>query len=200
VSGVCNTSHQCAVPACDDNVQNGSETGVDCGGVCPPCGHLDGSGRPTNDVPQAGDPTFFARSGAGIIVSAGSYGTSGSSAGVSSPVNVNIVWLGSTTDHVFHGSIWVQGTFSNVGTGCPDGLGGDPCSWETDDFDSYSSGATQQGFHFTASANLVYYDLYIEGVADPHLQVFFIDRNSGNPVNPTAGPGGNTFPFGLTFN
>ncbi|MFO0760013.1 MAG: DNRLRE domain-containing protein [Byssovorax sp.] len=28
----------CSSPACNDHVQNGSETGLDCGGGCPPCG------------------------------------------------------------------------------------------------------------------------------------------------------------------
>jgi hypothetical protein len=27
----------CAPPTCSDHVQNGSETGIDCGGTCPPC-------------------------------------------------------------------------------------------------------------------------------------------------------------------
>lgn len=27
----------CGTPSCDDGIQNGDETGVDCGGACPPC-------------------------------------------------------------------------------------------------------------------------------------------------------------------
>ena len=39
-SGVCNSSHQCAAPRCNDGVLNGSETDRDCGGpVCAPCGN-----------------------------------------------------------------------------------------------------------------------------------------------------------------
>ncbi len=38
VAGVCDPdTHTCAVPACDDWVQNGSETDIDCGGSCPNC-------------------------------------------------------------------------------------------------------------------------------------------------------------------
>ncbi|MCS6799480.1 MAG: GldG family protein, partial [Myxococcota bacterium] len=38
VSGVCGTDGRCAVPTCEDDVQNGAETDVDCGGGrCPPC-------------------------------------------------------------------------------------------------------------------------------------------------------------------
>jgi len=38
-SGVC-TTDVCQVPTCDDEVENGDETGVDCGGSCPDsCGH-----------------------------------------------------------------------------------------------------------------------------------------------------------------
>ena len=41
-SGVCEavpvgTAIICQPPSCTDGVQNGSETGVDCGGSCPPC-------------------------------------------------------------------------------------------------------------------------------------------------------------------
>jgi hypothetical protein len=35
-SGVC-IQQLCASPTCDDFVQNGDETAVDCGGACPPC-------------------------------------------------------------------------------------------------------------------------------------------------------------------
>lgn len=35
-SGVCSNG-ACAAPACDDGVQNGSETALDCGGSCGPC-------------------------------------------------------------------------------------------------------------------------------------------------------------------
>jgi hypothetical protein len=35
-SKVC-TGHACATPTCSDAVQNGAETGVDCGGPCPAC-------------------------------------------------------------------------------------------------------------------------------------------------------------------
>ncbi|MDY0063074.1 MAG: hypothetical protein RBU45_24925 [Myxococcota bacterium] len=40
-SGVC-TEFICLVPSCDDEVKNGSETDIDCGGPCAPCG--DGEG------------------------------------------------------------------------------------------------------------------------------------------------------------
>ncbi len=37
-----NTSRTCTyVPTCDDGVKNGNETGVDCGGPCPPCKHIE---------------------------------------------------------------------------------------------------------------------------------------------------------------
>jgi hypothetical protein len=36
MSGVC-TSGRCQTPTCSDGVRNGTETGVDCGGVCPLC-------------------------------------------------------------------------------------------------------------------------------------------------------------------
>jgi hypothetical protein len=34
VSGFCGTNHTCVAPSCSDGVQNGDETGVDCGGAC----------------------------------------------------------------------------------------------------------------------------------------------------------------------
>ncbi|MDX9723748.1 MAG: hypothetical protein RBU37_23570, partial [Myxococcota bacterium] len=38
-SGVCDTAlGLCLEPSCADNVKNGDETGVDCGGACNPCG------------------------------------------------------------------------------------------------------------------------------------------------------------------
>jgi hypothetical protein len=53
-SGVClptmpGSSNTCAAPTCTDGVQNGSETGVDCGGsdegsLCPPCATADAGG------------------------------------------------------------------------------------------------------------------------------------------------------------
>ncbi|MEM9888707.1 MAG: fibronectin type III domain-containing protein [Bacteroidota bacterium] len=40
-------------PTCDDGIQNGDETGVDCGGSCPPCGVA----PPCDDGIQNGDET-----------------------------------------------------------------------------------------------------------------------------------------------
>ncbi|MDF2694973.1 MAG: hypothetical protein K0S65_3356, partial [Labilithrix sp.] len=34
----CDNAGMCVAPGCNDKVQNGSETGIDCGGSCPPCG------------------------------------------------------------------------------------------------------------------------------------------------------------------
>ena len=37
-SGTPGLANTCQVPSCTDGVQNGEETGVDCGGdMCPPC-------------------------------------------------------------------------------------------------------------------------------------------------------------------
>jgi len=56
-SGVC-TNGRCQAPTCHDGVQNGDETGVDCGGSCPACAPpggdaLDGGG----DADTAGPDT-----------------------------------------------------------------------------------------------------------------------------------------------
>jgi len=53
---VCNTAtHTCSAPSCTDNVKNGTESDVDCGGSCPGCGpgddcatHADCSGGACN--------------------------------------------------------------------------------------------------------------------------------------------------------
>lgn len=37
VSGICATGI-CSAPSCSDNVKNGNETDIDCGGICKPCG------------------------------------------------------------------------------------------------------------------------------------------------------------------
>ncbi|MBA3064010.1 hypothetical protein FP803_01075, partial [Candidatus Woesearchaeota archaeon] len=36
-SGFCNSSKKCAKPSCDDGIENGNETDVDCGGSCSKC-------------------------------------------------------------------------------------------------------------------------------------------------------------------
>ena len=33
----CDNRNRCAAPRCDDEIQNGSEVGIDCGGDCQPC-------------------------------------------------------------------------------------------------------------------------------------------------------------------
>lgn len=40
-SGVCGDDGTCQEPSCDDEVQNGDELGVDCGGPCEPCDECD---------------------------------------------------------------------------------------------------------------------------------------------------------------
>jgi len=37
IDGICDATHHCAVATCTDGVQNGTETGLDCGGPCPVC-------------------------------------------------------------------------------------------------------------------------------------------------------------------
>jgi len=40
-SGYCNPYGICSQPSCDDGWQNQDETGVDCGGPCPPCAEVE---------------------------------------------------------------------------------------------------------------------------------------------------------------
>ena len=45
-TGTFTISRSCATPTCTDGIMNGTETGIDCGGTCPPCvvGHNIGTG------------------------------------------------------------------------------------------------------------------------------------------------------------
>jgi cysteine-rich repeat protein len=50
-AGVC-LSGQCADPGCDDDVHNGDETDMDCGGSCPPCAVGDTCEAPPDCAPN----------------------------------------------------------------------------------------------------------------------------------------------------
>ena len=118
---VCDTtSHTCSAPSCTDNVQNGTETGVDCGGSCPLC------------------PTVLAVVGnassvlGGQLVAGGAWATSSLSGksvdgmsiatvgGTSAIAAVRFTASGDTNDEAVQYSTWSTsgwGALANVGAG-----------------------------------------------------------------------------------
>jgi hypothetical protein len=209
-SAACSSQNIClsAEDACFDQVQDSSETDVDCGGICAPCGHLTGSPLP-NTVPSIAN-LYHITSGSALIVTPGSpsYAIIGSSGG-----SYRLLWTGDTSgpQHVFYGSVWTAGTFSSVTLGCPNQSGPMSCPDQTDDrislpynitggqrvdFDSFNGNNEINGFDFVVAGNNaepIVVDLYIEGVSDPSSEIFFVEFNT-----PTQTSNPQSFPFGLT--
>ncbi len=212
-SQVCGTNLLCAAPACNDNVQNGDETGLDCGGSCPPCGHSGGSPFMSSDgVPPPNTINRIA-SDQTVNIVAGEYGIEryAGATGDPSGATFHLSWIGDSTNAVFYGSVWSAGTIANVqttGFSSDDevstvlpvsGAGG---AGERVDFNSAAPGGDLEGISFEVTSTTgtnqepVYFDLYIEGVADSHLSIWFIDGNTMVAANPNMGLSF-TGPFGL---
>lgn len=76
---LCNGAGVCVAPACDDGIQNGNETGLDCGGVCGVCPNGEGcavatdcaSGKCTGNICQAPTCTDGVKNGSETGVDCG---------------------------------------------------------------------------------------------------------------------------------
>lgn len=118
-----------------------------------------------------------------------------------------VVWsgdaAGSRSYRNFTGSIWTPGNFTALSPGCVDGS----CALESEDYVSepYVSGAGSRidfdtlngngidGVDFVVDALPVYFQLNIDGYANPML-VFFPATDNGGQVSNVG-----DIPFGLTF-
>jgi hypothetical protein len=75
-----------SLPTCTDGIQNGTETGIDCGGTCSAC---------PDSTPPASNPTIAAANAITI------YSDSGTLAGTAVPVDTfRTVWSGANLDNV----------------------------------------------------------------------------------------------------
>ena len=202
--------------SCDDLIFNGNETDVDCGGSCASCG--DGRGCLRNadclsglcdSTSHCAEPATLPDStgagvdsidnGASLVVTPGAqagYGITANAGG-----SYRIVWTGDAgstgTFTQFSGTVWTAGSFDSFSTGC-----GGQCPLEANDTVSqplavsggeridFDATATTglDGFDFTATAEPVYFLLYVDGQLRNDL-VFY---SSGGA---TASPA--TDPFGL---
>ena len=124
---------------CDDFIQDGTESDVDCGGSCGLCaggrrcltdadcasGSCSATGRCLDTVaqPVSVNQTLVITEGAAVDIAPGSlagYGITASSA--SGVTTYRLVWTGDGTTanqyHEFYGTIYTAGTIGAINTGC----------------------------------------------------------------------------------
>lgn len=222
--GACNNPPP--APTCTDGVRNGNESDVDCGGSqCGGCA-VGGACRANGDcqsricgtdsrcsryqggpLPPSTTAVYRITPGLGTNIEPGvrpGYGIAANTGG-----SYRLIWTGQTTAptapyRVFRGSVWTQGTFSNVTRGC----NASACPVESDDYVSTPVAVTGgqridfdavtdtgvDGFDFVVNAEPVYFDLYIDGARAATTLVVFPATDNGGALSP---PG--EIPFGLTM-
>jgi hypothetical protein len=191
-----------AGPSCTDGIQNGTESDIDCGGMCGTCGYgdhcvVDGDCTSAYCAGSVCIAAYSIDNGTGIVVSPGTQAGFGITANTGG--SYRIVWTGdasaSLTYREFQGTIFTEGTFSGVNPGCagtcPLGGGDDTVSAPQAvtggtqiTFDSITTTGLE-GFDFVASKEPVQFDLLIDGERHPEL-VFFGSGGSG--ISPATDP------------
>ena len=131
-------------PTCTDGIQNGDETGVDCGGSCPPCPVTCNTPGGLSASPTNTDATLTWNAAAGAIdynVRAREIGTSTWTEGFNLTSPVSYTGLTACTDYEFQvqsncsggvTSAWSSSSFFST-TGC----GG--CTYQTLDFNNFET-------------------------------------------------------------
>ncbi len=206
VAGVCNGG-RCGVvvtPTCSDGIQNGSETGIDCGGSCPSCvNHPLGADAP---FPPGNTTSYQITPDVAVSVAAGVQAGYGITTATGDAFQLYWTGYGQSVGmfQEFWGSIYTPGAFSNVSTGCSGSPG---CPIEADDFVSqpYAVAGGERidfdtfaidevdGIGFTVNVEPVFFDLYIDGQHRP-MEVFFQSTATGQIANVAV------IPFALGIN
>jgi hypothetical protein len=166
-------------------------------GGCGSGHHIIGGAAPT------GAPVSLIENGVGVPINPG--GMAGYGITSNTGTSFRIVWTGDTgvssVYREFWGSVWTSGTFDSFVPGC----NGNACPLEADDYvsgplaapgggeridwDTFASTGLD-GFDFTATAEPIYFDMFIDGVRYPQLTVFN-DASTGALASAPA------LPFGL---
>ena len=138
------------------------------------------------DVPLAA-PTSSIKNGAGVTIQPGVQAGYGITANVGT--SFRVVWTGDAAStgsgfREFWGSVWTTGHFDSVTPGCA----GNACPLEANqgdyvsavipvasgervDWDTFASDGID-GFDFTATAEPIYFDMFIDGVRYPDLTIY----------------------------
>ncbi|MFO0624078.1 MAG: hypothetical protein U0325_00560 [Polyangiales bacterium] len=174
--------------------------GADAGGADagrPDAGGADAGG---GTIPQ-GAATYRIQPGGVTTIAPGSQAGYGITANTGSVFR--LVWTGNggagMSFRAFRGSVYTTGTFSRLAPGCA----GEICPLASGDSVSapitipggqridFSAGPTPgvAGFDFVTSAEPVYFELFVDGVARPEV-VVFPDGSTGNAATPGENPFG----------